>query len=450
MHILKSVTIVIAMTVGFLFTPLLYAAQLKCNIGVADITPNESVLLAGFAARKGLSTTIHRPLKTHCLVIQNDTTRVCIITNDLMEISIDLAKKLRNEIAVQTGIPYNHIFIHCTHTHSAPRTGGQSVEQGGTNFNFAAKFRETLVNNAVKTANDKKKFIPFTLEIAKGSSYINCNRRESDGPCDHDVYVARLLNKKKKPIVSLVNFACHPVSLNHKSLVVSTDFPGIAKEELSKTWKSEVFYFSGAAGNVNPYGPLRADTAYTQSRGIELADAVRNIKFDKLQKNNVLQISNIEAKLPFRASEITPELINHHADEIKDWDPFGTWKNDVERWRSNILKKIANGEVKNYLPVEIASVNIGGLVLLFSQGEPFNEYQTELRENRSDVPIFFIGYTNGQNSYLPSKYAFEREGYEYEREQMHIYIGAPYPLSNEMPEVYENAIKQTVNKVIIN
>ena len=186
------------------------------------------------------------------------------------------------------------------------------------------------------------------------------------------------------------------------------------------------FYFS-----EQPATLIRADHSgrygLYQSRGIELADAVRNIKFGQ-NKNNVLQISNIK-KLPFRASEITPELINHHADEIKDWDPFGTWKNDVERWRSNILKKIANGEVKNYLPVEIASVNIGGLVLLFSQGEPFNEYQTELRKNRSDVPIFFIGYTNGQNSYLPSKYAFEREGYEYEREQMHIYIGAPYPLS---------------------
>ena len=96
------------MTVGF-YSPLLYAAQLKCNIGVADITPNESVLLRVLRHEKVFH--YYSPtIKTHCLVIQNDTTRVCIITNDLMEISIDLAKKLRNEIAVQTGIPYNHIL----------------------------------------------------------------------------------------------------------------------------------------------------------------------------------------------------------------------------------------------------------------------------------------------------------------------------------------------------
>ncbi|MDX9776896.1 MAG: neutral/alkaline non-lysosomal ceramidase N-terminal domain-containing protein, partial [Petrimonas sp.] len=339
------------MTAGLFFTPLLYAAQLECNTGIADITPDEPVSLAGFAARVGLSTSTHRPLKTHCLVIQKDTTRVCIITNDMMEISIDLSRKLRDEIAEKTGISYNHIFIHCTHTHSAPRTGGKSVEQGGTNVAFAAKFRETIVSNAVQTANNKKAFIPFTIETAKGSSDINCNRGESDGPCDHDVYVARLLDKKGKPIVSFLNFACHPVSLNHKSLVVSTDFPGIAREELSKTWNSNVFYVAGPAGNVDPCGPLRADTAYTRSRGIELADAVRNIQFNKLQKNNVLQISNVEVRLPFRAANITPALINRHADEIKDWDPFGTWKNDVERWRAATLEKIANGKVKNYLPV---------------------------------------------------------------------------------------------------
>ncbi|OJV83284.1 MAG: hypothetical protein BGO34_16570 [Bacteroidia bacterium 44-10] len=424
--------------------------QLRCNVGIADITPEESVILAGFAAREGLSTGIHRPLKTRCIVIENDSARICIISNDMMEISISTANDLRQEIAVQTGIPYNHIFIHCTHTHSAPRAGGSSVEKGGTNYAFAKKFRETVVRNAAQTANNKKAFIPFTIETGKGECEINCNRREKDGPCDHDVYLAHFLDKKKKNIVSLLNFACHPVSLNHRSLVVSTDFPGITVEELSKEWGNGIFYFSGAAGNVDPCGALKADTAYTQARGMELADAVRNIRTEKIKKNHILRVSNREVKLPFRVPEITPEIVNAHADEIKQWNAFGTWQNDVERWRSATLEKIEKGEVKNWLSFEIASVNIGGLILFFSQGEPFNEYQTLLRENNPDNPVFFIAYTNGQNSYLPSKYAFGRDGYEYEKEQMHIYIGTPYPLSDEMPAVYEMAIEQVVNDVTSN
>lgn len=418
--------------------------QLRCNINIADITPEDHVVLAGFAARQGLSTTVHRRLKTHCLVIEKDTTRVCIITNDLMELGIDLANDLRKDISAQTGIPVAHIFLHCTHSHSTPRTAGSSVEPGGTNEAFREKFIENVVGNAVKTANDKDAFQPFTIEIGKGNCDINCNRREKDGPIDHDVYAVRLLSKNGKPIVSMVNFSCHPVSFGHRSLYVSTDFPGITTGELEKEWGGSVFYFSGAQGNVDPCGPLQADTAYTQERGLQLADAVRAVKFEKLKLDHTLTIKNREVQLPFRIPEITAEAVNAHADEISQWTVSNTWKDDIAGWRELILERIANGEVKNYLPFQIASVRVGGLCLFFTQGEPFNEYQTILRESMPDVPVLFIAYTNGQNSYLPSAHAYQTDSYAYEKEQMHIYIKAPYPLSANMPAVYEEAMKQLI------
>ena len=420
------------------------AGQLKCNVGIADITPADSVNLAGFAARVGLSTTIHRPLKTHCLVIEKDTTRVCIITNDMMEIPIVMANDLREQISLQTGIPYSHIFIHTTHTHSAPRVTGFSVEPGGPNYNFRTKFMETLVSNAVQTANNKAAFVPFTIEAGKGESDINCNRREKDGPIDHDVYAVRFLDKKGKPIVSMLNFSCHPVSLGHRSRAVSTDYPGIAVEELQKEWGGEVFFFTGASGNVDPCGPLSAETSYAEERGKQLADAIRQISFVKLKPDQTLCVRNAEVQLPFRISQITEDAINAHVDEILQWNVSGTWKNDVINWQKEILEKMANGEVKNYLPFQIGSVRVGSLLFFFTQGEPFNEYQTILRESRPDAPVLFIAYTNGQNSYLPSKHAFSVDAYAYEKEQMHIYIKAPYPLSDAMPDVYETAVKQIV------
>ena len=426
------------------------AGGLKCNIGVADITPDEPVVLAGFAARSGLSTTVHRPLKTRCLVVKDDSTTVCIISNDMMELPPKYADGLRDEIAERTGIPRGNIFIHCTHTHSAPRVGGGSAEPGGTNHAFAQKVRRVVVDNAVLTIINDKAFKPFTIETGKAQSDINCNRGEKDGPCDHDVYAARLLDKRGRPIVSLVNFACHPVSLNHRSLLVSTDFPGITVDELMKVWGGETFYFSGAAGNVNPCGPLQADTSYTQQRGLELAEAAKGITFEKTGGKGRLLVKNLTVNLPYRADRITPEVINAHVDEIRQWDVSGTWKGDVDRWQQEILERIAAGEVKNYLPFEIAAVNMDGLVLLFSQGEPFSEYQTSVRASKPGHPILFIAYTNGQNSYLPDKHAYQSTAYEYEKEQMHIYIKAPYPLSNDMPIVYETALKKLSGDVLKN
>ena len=152
--------------------------------------------------------------------------------------------------------------------------------------------------------------------------------------------------------------------------------------------------------------------------------------------------------MPFRIPQITEEAINAHVDEILQWDVSGTWKNDVIGWRTEILEKMDKGELENYLPFQIACVRAGGMVFFFTQGEPFNEYQTILHDSKPDASVLFVAYTNGQNSYLPSKHAFQVDAYEYEKEQMHIYIKAPYPLSDSMPEVYESAAKQLLNAAI--
>ena len=60
--------------------------KLTCNYHAADISTleGEATMLAGFAARNDLSTGIHLPLNTHCLVISDGSDKVCIISNDLM------------------------------------------------------------------------------------------------------------------------------------------------------------------------------------------------------------------------------------------------------------------------------------------------------------------------------------------------------------------------------
>ena len=70
---------------------------LTLNYNAADIstTPDEHTMLAGFAARSKLSTELHLPLYTHCLVIGKGEDKVCIISNDLMEISPELSAEWR-------------------------------------------------------------------------------------------------------------------------------------------------------------------------------------------------------------------------------------------------------------------------------------------------------------------------------------------------------------------
>ncbi|MBR0292572.1 MAG: hypothetical protein IJQ79_10640, partial [Bacteroidales bacterium] len=81
--------------------------ELVLNYNAADISTveGEHTMLAGFAARNDLSTDLHLPLNTHCLVVGKGTDKVCIISNDLMEISPDLSLEWRKEIAEKSGLP---------------------------------------------------------------------------------------------------------------------------------------------------------------------------------------------------------------------------------------------------------------------------------------------------------------------------------------------------------
>lgn len=427
--------------------------DLVLNYNAADIstTPDEHTMLAGFAARNELSTGLHLPLYTHCLVLGKGDDRVCIISNDLMEIQPDLSLEWRTEIAEKSGFPLNRIFMHCIHTHSAPRNGGWRAEPGGSNYSHKERLHRVLVENAVKTITDEAAFRPFKMEVGRTQTSINGNRCEKEtGPVDRDVYVVRFLEKSGEPVVSVVNLACHPVCMGYKSLLVSSDYPGVCGRILKEAWGGDVFQLTGAAGNMDPArGPKMVE--YAEECGRSLADSVLRIQFEPVKARGEFKVVNDTVALPFRIAEITPEAVEAHAAEISAWDKTvsSSWKEDVQGWKELILSRFPEGKVHNSLDFTMGAVNINGIIFFFTQGEPFCEYQMEARNHFPGKTIIFAGYTNGQNSYLPSAHAYEyRKGYEYEIDQMHIYIKAPYPLSDQMPAAFSEAIDKTITQAL--
>ena len=422
---------------------------LKMSYSSADIstTEDEHTMLAGFAARSKLHDGIHQHLFTHCLVLGDGTQKVCIISNDLMEISPALADTMRALISEKSGLAVDNILMHNIHTHSAPRSGGWCNVTGGPNRAWKERMVETVTDNAAKAIAAEGK--PFKLEIGKGTTAINGNRCEKGGPVDHDVYVARFL-QKGKPVVSIVNLACHPVCMGAGSLLLSSDYPGINARILSEAWGGDVFQLTGAAGNMDPaQGPKRVD--YAEECGKCLADSLVNIKFSRVPSKGLLRLVNETVDLPYQIDKVTPEAVIAHADSLSASarTVFPRFADDVMGWKEEILERFKEGPVPSKLRYHLHGVDLDGVIFFFSDGEPFCEYQMEARAAFPDRTIFFAGYTNGQNSYLPSERAYQvRKGYEYEVEQMHVYIKAPYPLSEKMPSVYREGVIKTIGDTI--
>lgn len=431
----------------------LQAAPLKCNYSSTDIsaTDDEHVMLAGFAARTKLSDGIHMPLRSHCLVITDGEQKICIISNDLMETSPALTTELRDRISIATGLKRENILFHNIHTHSAPRMGGSWVVLGAPNYFYKLRVSDAIVANAVATINDDKAFRKFTMEVGRTTTGINGNRCEPAGPVDHDVYAVRILGRHGKPICAFINLACHPVSMGPKSLLLSSDYSGVARSIIREKWGCEVFQFTGAAGNMDPVrGPQKVD--YAEECGKSLAASLEKVVFTKVSDRSTLKMFNNVAHLPYAVPEVTKEAVHAHADSISVayTTEFPRFADDVRRWEAQIIEEWDNPG-KNYksLDFHMTALNVDGIVFFFTQGEPFCEYQMTAREEIPGRTLIFAGYTNGQNSYLASKRGYEvRKGYEYETEQMHVYVKAPYPLSDKMPDVYQKAVSETVAKVL--
>lgn len=419
---------------------------LECNYSEVDITttPEEHTVLAGFAARNGLSEGVHHRLYSHCLALRDGKQKVCIISNDLMELSPDLSLEIRKEISSRSGLPLSNILLHCIHTHSAPRFGGSAGEPGGSNYSYRQRTVEAIISNAVATLGGE--FKPFKMELAKAETTIAANRCESDGPVDRTVYAARLSDLKGHPIVSILNLACHPVCMGPWSYAVSSDYFGVAADALSQSWGGPIMQLSGAQGNLDPaLGPR--DSLYAKQCGASLAASLLKAEFEPFQLDGTLKLVTNVAHLPYRISKVTPEAVRHHADSLSGASTdFPRFARDVRDWEEEILQGLDRGEECNSLDFSMEALNVGGAIFFFTQGEPFCEYQSTLREDNPSKTIFFAGYTNGQNSYLPSKRAYEvRKGYEYEIEQMHVYIRAPYPLSSRAAGEYSKALQSTID-----
>ena len=429
------------------------ANLLKCNYSSADISTldGEQVSLAGFSDRKELSTGIHLRIKTYCLVLTDGTQKVCFVNNDLMETSPALATEIRDRIAAQTGLQRENILLSNIHTHSAPRVTGTWAEPDGPNYQYKQRVVEIIINNAVKAIKDDKAFREFTIEYGKTTTDISGNRCEKGGPLDNNVYAARLIDKSGQPICGIINVACHPVCMGPKSLLLSSDYSGVARKAIADKWGCEVFQFTGAAGNMDPAeGPQTYE--YAEKCGASLASSLEKVKFVKANNNGILKLFHNVAHLPYAIPEVTKEAVIAHADSMKKYchAPFATWQQDVDKWLKQILAEWDNPG-KNYksLDFDMTALNVNGLIFFFTQGEPFCEYQMEARKQFPQQTIFFAGYTNGQNAYLSSKRGYEvRVGYEYEIEQMHIYTKAPYPLSDKMPDTYQQSIAETINGAI--
>jgi hypothetical protein len=221
----------------------------KAGSGTADITPDPPVFLAGFGARNKPAEEIAEPLEARALYLDDGATKLCLIVCDLLGISHDISRPIREHVASALAVGMEHVMIASTHTHHGPSAMSGTDRLGWpTPEGYIDRLRDGCVGAAERARDNATdatlRFGSFPLPDGFGF-----NRR--GGAYDDPRF--QILRVDPGGIVA--NIGIHPVLLGPDWYAVSTDWVASFRTELECEAGGTAIELTGALGDINPLPP---------------------------------------------------------------------------------------------------------------------------------------------------------------------------------------------------
>ena len=104
----------------FLSVSIFARESLLVGYADTDITPSVGEAIPGYFQHR-ISAGVLDPLLAKVLVLTKEQTTLVIVALDLLSLEAQEVQGIRQEIQQRTQIPPEHVFVHCTHTHSGAR-----------------------------------------------------------------------------------------------------------------------------------------------------------------------------------------------------------------------------------------------------------------------------------------------------------------------------------------
>jgi neutral ceramidase len=399
------------------------------------ISPRVGAPLAGFAAREGVSQGIHDDLFARAVVLVNKESAIALVSVDLLALSGDFIKRVRERIQQTTGIPPDAVMIASTHTHAGPVTittffnPDESVDL--CYMDSLARSIEQAVANAWENR--------FSARVGVGVGFVagvGVNRRNPNQlPVDEEVGIIKVDDATGRTRAVLINYSCHPTVLGPNNLLVTGDFPNFSVAEIERNIGPDGFamFVNGTQGNISMghSSELSAIGVITPGRTFERATELGHLlaeatlselpSIDTTDSQSLATLS-VPVELPlkkFPSVEETSESLKKADDLLSSLSTHLSTPEQLMNAKTNRLyasitdfyareaQALPNGQ----LPIELQGVRIGDAVFVAVPAEVFVEIGLQVK---SYIPqkVFIVGIANGYIGYLPTREAHSIGGYE--------------------------------------
>jgi neutral ceramidase len=405
------------------------AAEMKAGTAKVDITPPLGTHMWGYFDRLGGATGVIDPLYARVLVLEAGDKRLAYVDLDLgRTFGPNSLDHLRAAVKQESRI--DDLIVQATHTHAGPVIMDEYPD-GPPAWETEDLDR---IESAIRDA--AAHLVPVRLGVGYGAAYIGYNRRhvDADGtvsmvwtnstqaptyPVDPLIAVLRIDRMggqmDGQPLAILVDYAAHPVTFGSDDLRYSADFPGVMCSVIEQAFggKPLAFFVQGAAGDINVFDagtPINLDVIGRrdwagQTLGKAVVATARQIQ-TTADSNSTIDFADDSVALKLR------------------WDP--------EVFRQETLREIGPAAFQTFaspikktmeLPVTTALID-RKIAIVGMPGEPFVDFQTDLRARCPVLDCFFLGYTNGYYGYFPTIKAAAEGGYGAANATTWVQVGA--------------------------
>lgn len=417
---------------------------LQAGFARVNITPMMGIELAGYFFER-LAEGVLDDIEINALAFACGNEKAVILSVDNEGITRDVTTDFREYISKATGLPMEAVYIHATHSHTAPILKRDSeVEIEKEYYDFVRR----KILDVTKFALDdlkpakmgwgmgKAPNISFSrrYRMKDGAAQTNPGIDNPDidkmlGKVDDSVYVLRFDRESADSIV-LVNFANHPDSVGGNK--ISADWPGFTRRTVEKVIDgTKCIVVNGAQGdinhvNVHPTGGYMNDIRvdFDGPRGykhseylgrvvtagvLQAYDKVKYVDVDRLKcKQRTIHVaSNMPTTEQLPEAHRINDLHNAGRDDELGYSGMMLITVVAEAWR---MVSLEHGP--EAYEMDLSAIAIGDIALVGIPGEPFAGIGYGLREAEGWGLVLTTCITNGKYGYFPMKEAYDEGGYE--------------------------------------
>lgn len=388
----------------------------------ADITPETSMELIGFERPNNMSKGILHKLLAQVLVCKTPNEICCLITIDSLGFTVELTNTLRDLVANKINTTREKVMVCFSHTHSAPNAQNEEY------YNFICE----QILKAIDTATKDLSSVNAAWGIAKNN--IGINRRGNNESIDDRLGLLKITYPTNDKIkLLLVRVTAHGNVLSSDNHLISSDYFGAARNLLKEKYNCHIMMIQGAAGNIRPkyqqenaeyleiHSFKAAQKEYTKSEkekyfkqslkalenmAAEIYKSV-NCIINDLMPRPINRISIFSTASRFFVDVPTTSRAHMIAEEANEKAGIdGTdWLLEVERLRNKHIKQ-------QYSDIEIQYFILNEGCFCGIPNEVMCEISLDIMKKAGDELLFFNGYTNACNSYLPTAAEYDKGGYE--------------------------------------